>query len=105
MSSGVERNIHRYFVNKIHFVKKCDTKLLKRYNCKNSQILNKVPAYCRSLSTKIMELCACLVNFKAFFLKREPIVIVKQRAERDTFQTWPKSRIPSVVLDFAQGYF
>lgn len=30
MSSGVERNIHRYFVNKIHFVKKCDTKLLKR---------------------------------------------------------------------------
>ena len=80
MPSGVQLNIPPFLVNKTHFTHSeadlCykiarNTIHVERVNerFKNYQILNHIPANYRSLSTKIMQLCACLVNLQAPLLK------------------------------------
>lgn len=80
MPSGVQLNIPPFLINKTRFTSK-EAELcykiarnrihVERVNerFKNYQILNHIPANYRPLSTKIMQLCACLVNLQAPLLK------------------------------------
>ncbi|XP_055999735.1 uncharacterized protein LOC125662644 isoform X2 [Ostrea edulis] len=80
MPSGVQLNIPPFLVNKTHFTSKeadlCYKIARNRIHVervneglKNYQILSHIPANYRSLSTKIMQLCACFVNLQAPLLK------------------------------------
>lgn len=80
MPSGVQLNIPPLLINKTRFTSK-EAELcykiarnrihVERVNerFKNYQLLDHIPANNPTLSTKIMQLCACLVNLQAPLLK------------------------------------
>nr|XP_022311883.1 uncharacterized protein LOC111117094 [Crassostrea virginica] len=80
LPSGVSLNIPPFLSNKSHFTKE-EAQLcykigrsrihVERANerIKNYEILNHVPAQYRHLTTKIFQLCCCLVNLQAPLLK------------------------------------
>lgn len=80
MPSGVHIEIPPFLVNKTHFTWKESELCYKiarhrmhvereKEDFKKYQILNHIPANYQPLSTKIMQLCACLVNLQAPLLK------------------------------------
>lgn len=76
MPSGVQLNIPPFLINKTRFTSKeaelCYKIARNRIHVErvnDYQILNHIPANYRPLSTKIMQLCACLVNLQAPLLK------------------------------------
>lgn len=80
MPSGVHIEIPPFLVNKTHFTWKESELCYKiarhrmhvereKEDFKKYQMLNHIPANYQPLSTKIMQLCACLVNLQAPLLK------------------------------------
>jgi hypothetical protein len=80
LPSGVSLNIPPFLSSKAHFTKE-EAKLcykigrarihVERANerIKNYEILNHIPAQYRHISTKIFQLCCCLINIQAPLLK------------------------------------